>query len=285
MAHAADVLPPRSLLFMPGSNARALEKAQNLPADALVFDLEDAVSPAHKHISRTNVRAALQQHQTAQIFGTCDLIVRINGHHTPWITDDLAALSDMNFSAVLLPKAESAADFDICAHLPKSIKRWAMVETPLGVLRAADMAADDAVSALVFGSNDLSASLGAELGADRSQLLCAAQQTILAARAHGCAVFDSVYNAYRDEEGFVADARLGKSWGFDGKSLIHPNQIAPCHSVYAPDATAVADATDLIAAYEATRDGVATHKGQMIEELHVHTARRLLAAAARDSAD
>jgi citrate lyase subunit beta / citryl-CoA lyase len=273
--------PLRSVLYMPGANERALEKAKTLPADALILDLEDAVAPDAKPAARDRVCAAA----TSGDYGRREVTIRVNGIGTPWHADDLAAVGKAAPAAVVVPKVGSADEVRAIADaLPEPVAIWAMIETPAAVLRCAEIAgASDRLTALVLGTNDLAKELAAELVPGRAPLLAPLSMCVLAARATGTAVLDGVYNDIRDADGFAAECRQGKEFGFDGKTLIHPSQIEPCNRVFAPSAEDVERSQKIIDAYEeALREGrgVVTVDGRMIENLHVDTARRTLDLAA-----
>ncbi len=271
--------PRRSVLYMPGANRRALEKARTLPADGLIFDLEDAVAPEAKPAARAAVAAAL----AAGGYGRRELVLRVNPPASPWGADDLAAAAAMPLDAVLLPKVESAAEAAAAAARLPGRPIWCMIETPRGVLAAAEIAAAPQVAALVMGTSDLGKELRARETADRLALLPALGLVLLAARAQGIAALDGVHLYLADADGFAAACRQWRALGFDGKTLIHPNQIAAANAAFGPDAAEVAQARRLIAAYEAARaagQGIVVVDGRLVENLHVAEARRILALAA-----
>ena len=271
--------PRRSVLYMPGANRRALEKARTLPADGLIFDLEDAVAPEAKPAARAAVAAAL----AAGGYGRRELVVRVNPPASPWGADDLAAAAAMPLDAVLLPKVESAAEAAAAAARLPGRPIWCRIATPRGVLAAAEIAAAPQVAALVMGTSDLGKELRARETADRLALLPALGLVLLAARAQGIAALDGVHLDLADADGFAAACRQGRALGFDGKTLIHPNQIAAANAAFGPDAAEVAQARRLIAAYEAARaagQGIVVVDGRLVENLHVAEARRILALAA-----
>jgi citrate lyase subunit beta/citryl-CoA lyase len=275
----------RSLLFVPGSNLRALEKARALPADGLIFDLEDAVAPMAKEEARTAVMAAL----AAGGYGGRELVLRVNALDTPWGHADLAAAATMPIDAVLLPKVENADRVRLAAALldvlgaPPERTVWCMLETPLGILDARPIAAaSPRLAALVLGSSDLTKDLHAAHTRDRLPLLTALQLALLAARAYGLAALDGVHLDLSDDEGFALACRQGRELGFDGKTLIHPKQIEAANIAFAPSAEEVAWSRRIIAAYaEAERSGkgVVLVDGKLIENLHVDNARRVVAVA------
>ena len=272
-----DVRPRRSALYMPGSNARALEKARGLPADMLILDLEDAVAPDAKEAARHQVTEAL----TAGGYGSRELIVRVNGLETPWGRDDVAAIARRRADAVLLPKA---ADLLTRNGAPESLRLWCMIETPRGVLRAAEIAAAHArLAGFVMGTSDLAKDLHARHVPGRLPLIVSLELCVLAARAHGLAILDGVHLDLDDAEGFAAACRQGAELGFDGKTLIHPNTIAAANEAFAPRAEEIAFAEKIIAAHaQAARkgQGVVVVDGRLIENLHVVEAERLVALAA-----
>ena len=267
--------PYRSALYIPGSRDRALEKARGLPVDAILFDLEDAVAPDEKETARATLAAAL----AAGGYGPRMRIVRINALDTQWGKDDAAAVSDMECDAVLLPKVDGAADVDALAKLTdKPI--WAMMETPLGILNAAEIAAHPKIEGFVIGTNDLAKDLNAR---GRDAMMMSLQLCLLAARAHGIVAIDGVYNAFKDEDGLRVECEQGRDLGFDGKSLIHPAQVAVTNAAFAPTEAEIELAERQIAAFaeaEASGQGVAVVDGKIVENLHIVTARATLAKAA-----
>jgi citrate lyase subunit beta/citryl-CoA lyase len=283
MANSAAIRPRRSLLFMPGVNRRALEKSRELPADGLIFDLEDAVAPDAKEAARGNVAEALGQGG----YGRRELVLRVNALDTEWGEADLAAAAGMSLDAVLLPKVESPervratlARLDY-AGAPPGLPVWCMIETPRGVLAAAEIAAaSPRVAALVMGTSDLTKDLRARDTPDRLALLVSLQLVLLAARAHGLAALDGVHLDLADDEGFAAACVQGCIMGFDGKTLIHPKQIAPANTSFAPDASEVEHARKIIAAHavaQAAGKGIVIVDGRLVENLHVEAARRTVA--------
>ena len=274
--------PLRSALYVPAANARAVEKAADLPADAIVFDLEDAVAPEAKPAARD----ALARAMAARGRGARLRVVRINGAGTPWHEDDLGAAARMEPDAVLVPKADGAAAIAGPAGRLGSAGDgpaiWAMVETPAGVLAAPEIAAAPGLRALVMGTNDLARELGAREVLGRAPMLAALGACVLAARAHGAACLDGVCNALRDEGALRAECEQARDMGMDGKTLIHPSQIAVANAVFAPDEGALDRARREIEAFEAARAegrGVAVLDGRLVEALHVETARETLARA------
>jgi citrate lyase subunit beta/citryl-CoA lyase len=272
--------PRRSVLFMPGSSARALEKARTLPADALILDLEDAVAPEAKAGARARVLAAVR----AGGYGPREIIVRLNGPGTPWGADDLAAVAQAPVDAVLLPKVESAETVTAALQRvgPTRVV-WCMLETPRGVLNAAAIAAaSPRVGALVMGTSDLTKDLHARPTRDRIPLLTSLELCVLAARAAGITALDGVHLDLDDEAGFAAACRQAAELGFDGKTLIHPRQVAAANEAFAPGASEVDWARRVIAAHAdavAGGRGVVVLDGRLIENLHVDDARRVLALA------
>lgn len=281
---ADDLRPRRSVLYMPAANARALEKARDIPADALIFDLEDAVAPDAKPQARQQAAEAVR----SGTYGNKELTIRCNGLDTPWGAEDLAVAGAAGPSAVVIPKvsgpsalAEVAKRLE-AAGAPDHTKIWAMVETPEAMFNVRQIAAFERVNLLVMGTNDLAKELRAQLVAGRAPLLPHLAMALLAAREAGVAIVDGVYNDVRDAEGFAAEARQGFEMGFDGKTLIHPSQVEPTNALWAPGEEAIDYARRVIAAFEeavAAGKGVATVDGRMIENLHVDNARRTLAVA------
>jgi len=255
----APIRPRRSILFMPGSNPRALEKARVLPADGLIFDLEDAVAPEAKDTARAAVAAAV----TVGGYAPRELILRVNPLDTAWGHADLATAATLRIDAVLLPKVENAERVRLTIGLldalgaPPELAVWCMIETPLGVLAAAEIAAAGSpVAALVLGTSDLANDLHARPARDRLPLMTGLGLVLLAARAHGKAALDGVHLDLADAEGFAFACRQGRDLGFDGKTLIHPDQIGPANAIFAPAPEEIARATRLIAAYvEANASG------------------------------
>ncbi|HEV2299962.1 MAG TPA: CoA ester lyase [Stellaceae bacterium] len=282
----ATLRPRRSVLFMPGSNARALAKARGLCADGLIFDLEDAVAPQRKESARAAVAGALAEGG----YGRRELIVRINPLDGPWGHADLAAAAQLPIAAVLLPKLETAAGVHSAAALleelgaPQELALWCMLETPLGILYAREIAAaGPRLGALVVGTADLANDLNALPGSDRLPLLPSLGLAVLAARAYGLAVLDGVHLDLADEAGFAASCRQGRDLGFDGKTLIHPTQIAAANAAFAPSPEEISAARRIIAAHAqamAAGQGVALLDGRLVEALHVENARRRLALTA-----
>jgi citrate lyase subunit beta/citryl-CoA lyase len=275
---------------MPSSNERALEKAKTVPVDALILDLEDAVAPDAKDAARENACAAVQSGD----YGRRELTIRVNGLGSRWHDADLAAAAAAGPDAIVVPKVGSADEVRSlvaameAAGAPARTRLWAMVETPVAVLHAEEIArASDRLACLVLGTNDLYKELGAAYVPGRAAIQTSLQLVLLAARAAGVAVVDGVYNDVKDAEGFLAEARQGREMGFDGKTLIHPAQVGPCNDVFAPGADEVEQARAVIAAFEVAQAegrGVAPLGGRLIENLHVDTARKVLATAEAISA-
>lgn len=274
--------PYRSVLYIPGSKARALEKAKTLPVDAIIFDLEDAVAMSEK----ANARALLAATLAEGGYGPRAQIVRINGMDTEWGEDDLATIAAIGSEAILLPKVNSAADILALAArldtIPEAVQTriWAMMETPQGVLNAAEIARAPRMAGMVMGTNDLAKDLGTRSTPDRAPLLAALSQCLLAARAAGIVIVDGVFNAFKDEDGLRAECTQGRDFGFDGKTLIHPAQVAIANAAFAPTDAEIDLATRQIAAFEeaeAAGQGVAVVDGRIVENLHIETARATLA--------
>lgn len=275
--------PRRSCLYMPGSNARALEKGRSLPADVLIFDLEDSVAPDSKAAARDQVLVALK----AGSYGARELVVRVNGLDTPWGADDMRAAAAAGAHAVLLPKvqapAEIAAAGGILDGTGQATRLWAMMETARGVLAAPEIAAAHGRLALfAMGLEDFAKELHADNAPPRTAMLYALERTVLVARAFGLGVLDGVYPAFTDDDGFRAACDQGRALGFDGKQLIHPRQVAIANDAFAPSPEAVDAARRVISAFEDARargEGVAVLDGRMVEALHVAEARALVAYA------
>lgn len=271
--------PYRSMLYIPGSNARALDKARGLATDAIIFDLEDAVAPDAKAEARATLRAALD----AGGYGDRCKLVRINSFETEWWQEDLAALEGAEIDGFLLPKVESAYDIETLAELVADVRVWAMMETAASVLNARDIAAHPRLSGMVMGTNDLVKELGARPGPARAELQTALQWCLIAARADGIPIVDGVYNAFKDVEGLRAECEQGRDLGFDGKTLIHPAQVEVANEVFAPSEADLELARRQIAAFEDVEKagkGVAVVDGKIVENLHIVTAKALIAKAA-----
>ncbi len=281
----ANMRPRRSVLYMPGSNTRALEKGRSLAADALILDLEDAVAPDSKADARANIVAALAEGG----YGQREIIVRVNGLDTEWGGDDIAAIAAAQPDAILVPKVENAAMVNevaermVKAAANDTVSIMCMMETPLGILNAQEIAAaNPRLSCLVMGTSDLVKDLHAAHTPERLPVLTSLSMVILAARAHGLAVVDGVHLDLQDDEGFAASCQQGKELGFDGKTLIHPKTIAKANEIFAPTAEEISEAHRVIEAHAtatAGGQGVVVLDGKLIENLHVENAKRLVATA------
>ncbi|RJF89038.1 CoA ester lyase [Oleomonas cavernae] len=281
----SSVRPRRSVLYMPGANARALDKARTLPADALILDLEDAVSPDSKELARNQIAEAVKTGG----YGYRELIVRINGLDTPWGLADLKAIAPLGADAILLPKVEDPATVSKAAialeQAGASAKTtlWAMMETPLGILRAAEIAAvSKRLTCFVMGTSDLTKDLHARHTPLRLPMLTSLGLCLLAGRAYGLTILDGVYLDLKDEAGFEESCIQGLELGFDGKTLIHPSQVEPANKVFAPSEGEIAWSRKIIEAFaeaEAQGKGVVLVDGKLIENLHVDNARRVVALA------
>jgi citrate lyase subunit beta/citryl-CoA lyase len=283
------IRPRRSVLYMPGSNARALEKAKSLPADAVILDLEDAVAPDAKSGARDQVCSAV----SAGGYGAREVIIRINGLDTPWGQADLEAAAAAAPDAVLVPKVSSGAGIAAVtaglakAGAPAETRLWAMIETPLAILNLADIAAaakapGARLTCFVLGTNDLVKETRADLSENRRPALYWLSAAITAARAYGLDVLDGVYNNFKDAEGYRRECVRGRALGFDGKTLIHPDQVAVANEVFAPAEAEVAWARKIIAAFDlpdSKGKGVITVEGRMVEIMHAEMARRTVAIA------
>ena len=278
----ADLRPRRSVLYMPGANERALEKAQTIPADALILDLEDAVAPDAKPEARERVCAAA----SSGAYGAREVAIRANGIGTPWHDADLKAIAAAGPAAVLVPKVNSAADVQAIeaglekAGAPDHTAIWAMVETPAAMLDALAIASSsERLTVLVMGTNDLVKELHAARVPGRGPLQLGLGLSLLGARSAGKVILDGVYNDIKDEVGFLAECVQGRELGFDGKTLIHPGQVEGANEAFAPSVQAIEDARGLIAAWDARESGVVTYNGRMVENLHVESAQRTLSIA------
>jgi citrate lyase subunit beta/citryl-CoA lyase len=278
--------PRRSVLYMPGANERALEKAKGIDADALILDLEDAVSPDSKVEARERVCAAV----TSGEYGHRELAIRVNGIGTEWHDADIAAAAKAGPDAVLVPKVNSAAEVRQlvsaleAAGAPEHTKLWAMIETPIALLHAEEIcAADERLTVIVMGTNDVvNETYGLHVAGRNPLVLTALSISLLAARAAGKVILDGVYNDVKNAEGFDAEARQGREMGFDGKTLIHPSQVDPANTAFGPSDEEVEHAKEMIATFDeakAAGKGVVTFNGRMVEELHVRDAKRILAIA------
>ncbi|WP_299201322.1 CoA ester lyase [uncultured Tateyamaria sp.] len=270
--------PLRSVLYIPGSKPRALDKARGLPVDAIIFDLEDAVSLEEKESARATLAEALAQGG----YGARLKIVRINGFDTAWGRDDAQAAKDMGADAILLPKVSSPADLDALAEITGDTPLWAMMETPLGMINAPAIAAHPKLQGMVMGTNDLAKELQTRFRPDRLPLQSGLSLCLLAAKAHGCAIVDGVYNTFKDDEGLQFECEQGRDMGFDGKTLIHPAQVDITNAAFSPSEAEIDLARRQIAAFEeveAAGQGVAVVDGRIVENLHIVTARETLAKA------
>ena len=273
--------PRRSVLYMPGSNERALEKAKTLPVDALILDLEDAVAVDAKAAARENACAAAASGD----FGRREITIRVNGIGTEWHDADLAAACEAGPDGIVVPKVNTAKEVKALVKAmekygaPDRTRLWAMIETPTAIFNVRKIAREsDRLAAFVIGTNDLVKELRADHVPGRAPLLTSLSMALLAGRESGIAVLDGVYNNVKDADGFRAECEQGRDFGFDGKTLIHPGQVEVCNEVFAPSAEAVEEANGIVAAWEAGAGaGVVTHNGKMIELLHVEIARRVLA--------
>jgi len=283
------IRPRRSVLYMPGSNARTLEKAKSLPADGLILDLEDAVAPDAKAMARAQVVEAVQ----AGGFGSREIIIRINGLDTEWWIEDLNAVAKARPDGVLVPKVsgpdqlEAVADRLVDIGADHSIRVWAMMETPLAMLNAGEVAAaakdtETRLEGFVMGTNDLAKDTGARIVPGRAPMLPWLMMCVAAARAYHLAILDGVYNDLSDTAGFAAECAAARDLGFDGKTLIHPSQIAPCNDAFSPSAEEVTQARKIIAAFDLPENkgkGVVSLDGRMVERMHADMARKTVAIA------
>ncbi|MFT5787583.1 MAG: (3S)-malyl-CoA thioesterase [Ascidiaceihabitans sp.] len=268
--------PLRSVLYIPASKPRALDKARGLPIDAIIFDLEDAVSVDEKVASRAILAEAL----ATGGYGTRLKIVRINAFDTEWGRADAKAAAEMGADAILLPKVSTPADLDALAEITGDIPLWAMMETPLGMLNAAAIAGHPKLQGMVMGTNDLAKELQTRHRADRLPLQAGLGLCLLAAKANGLVIVDGVYNAFKDDEGLKVECDQGRDMGFDGKTLIHPAQVDVTNTAFSPSEAEVELARRQIDAFnevEASGQGVAVVDGKIVENLHVATARDTLA--------
>lgn len=285
--------PRRSLLFVPGVNARAIEKARTLPADGVIFDLEDSVAPQAKPQARQAIGAAL----AAGGYGERELAVRLNALDSPFWSEDMAFAASSGAHAIVVPKINSSADIDTiedamrASGAPAGMQLWVMIESARALLAIADIAARAApaspLTLFILGTNDIARETRARMMPGRAPMLSWISQCVLAARAHDLAILDSVYNAIGDEVGFRAECEQGRDLGMDGKTLIHPGQIATANTVFAPSADEIAQAQEIATAFERPENagkGVISLEGRMVERLHLEMAQRTLAMAAAISA-
>jgi citrate lyase subunit beta / citryl-CoA lyase len=283
------IRPRRSALYMPGSNARALEKARTLAADCLILDLEDAVAPDAKDAARRQVVEAVK----AGGFGTREVFIRINGTDTPWGVEDLAAASAAAPDAILVPKVTTAEQLEFIGrrlldtHTDQRTRVWAMIEMPVAILNIHGIAtaakdSETRLSGFVMGTNDLAKETRARILPGRAPMLAWLTTCVAAARAYGLDILDGVYNDIADADGFAAECTQARDLGFDGKTLIHPSQIAPCNAAFSPPAEEVAQARAIIAAFDQPENrgkGVVQIDGRMVERMHADMARRTVAIA------
>lgn len=275
------IRPRRSVLYMPGSNARALEKAATLPADALILDLEDAVAPEAKDLARKLVCDAVRDRR----FGKREVVIRVNGIDTPWGRQDMDAACAAGPDAILVPKVDDTAQVRAAeaamARAPDGCALWLMIETPRAIFNALQIAgAGGRLACLVMGTNDLVKEMRARHTPGREALVAALNLTVMAARAHDLAVIDGVYNDIADSAGFAAACIQGRSMGFDGKTLIHPSQVEPCNAAFSPDAGEIEQAREILAAFalpENQGKGAISLNGRMVELLHAQIARQTVA--------
>ena len=276
--------PRRSVLYMPAANERALEKAKSIPADAIIFDLEDAVSPDAKDVARAQAVTAVRSGE----YGKRELTIRCNALATPWGADDVAAAAGAGVSAVVIPKIDSVAQVDAvsgaldAAGAPSDVAIWAMIETPTAIMDARAIAGHPRVAVLVMGTNDLAKELRAAQVPGRHPLVPSLAMAVLAAREAGKPILDGVYNDIKNADGFRDECTQGQQMGFDGKTLIHPDQVAIANDVWSPTEAEIDHARRVIAAFDealAAGKGVVQLDGRMIENLHVDNARRALAIA------
>jgi citrate lyase subunit beta/citryl-CoA lyase len=284
-----EIRPRRSVLYMPGANARALEKARSLPADGIIIDLEDAVAPEAKEAARAQVAAAVRQGG----YGAREVVIRVNAPETPWFEDDLAAAAKAGPDAVLIPKVSDPDTLNTVGHrlrrlnAPAKVRVWAMIETPLAILRCEEIAraardVDTRLACFVMGMNDLAKETRARQVAGRAPMLAWLATAVGAARAHALDILDGVYNGLQDEAGLRAECEQGRDLGFDGKTLIHPNQIGPANEIFAPAPEEVEQSRAIIAAFERPENrgkGVISLEGRMVERMHADIAARVVALA------
>lgn len=273
------VRPWRSALYVPGSRPRALEKARSVGSDAIIFDLEDAVAPGEKPAARARLAEALERGG----YGARAKLVRINGLDSEWGSEDLDAFADSSADAILLPKVNGPEDVDEAAASAPRAPLWAMMETPKAAMNAAAIAAHPRIDGFVMGTNDLARDLGSRPRPDRAPLMACLQICLLAARSEGLVCLDGAYNAFGDAEGLRVECVQGREMGFDGKTLIHPDQIAVANEIFAPSDEEINLARRQIAAFDeaaAAGRGVAVLDGRIVENLHADGARAILARAA-----
>ena len=275
-----DFVPLRSVLYMPSSNERALEKARTIACDGLILDLEDAVAPDAKAAARETAASAVASGD----YGRRTVTIRVNGIGTEWHDDDIVAAAQAGPAGVVVPKVNSADEVRALvaalerAGAPDHTRLWAMVETPEAIFNVRELAAaSDRLAVLVMGTNDLVKELYAEHVPGRAPLMTALSLSLLAARAAGIAILDGVYNDVKNEQGFLAECEQGRQLGFDGKTLIHPGQVGPANEQFAPSERAVEEARGILQAWEDGKgSGVVTFNNKMVENLHVESAQRTL---------
>ena len=268
----------RSVLYIPASKVRALDKARTLDCDAIIFDLEDAVTPDEK----VTARATLAEELAKGGFGHRAKIVRINGLDTEWGEDDAKAVASMECDAVLLPKVDGPKQLATLKTITGDLPIWCMMETPRGVLNALSIADASGVGGFILGTNDLAKDIGCATGGDRSAMMTALQSCLMAARAAGIVCVDGVYNAFKDDDGLRVECEQGRALGMDGKTLIHPAQLEIANAVFAPTEDQIDLARRQMAAFDEARargEGVAVVDGKIVENLHIETARQTLARA------
>jgi citrate lyase subunit beta / citryl-CoA lyase len=283
------VRPRRSFLFMPGSNARALEKAKSLPADGFIFDLEDAVAPDAKAAARQQIADAVR----SRGYGNREILVRINGLDTSWWLEDVGMVAQAHPDGLVLPKVQRPDQLKAIADrlgdisADHAMRVWAMIETPLGVLHAEEIAAQASdfemrLAGFIIGPNDIARETRMRMVKGRTPMLPALSHCIFAARAHGIDILDGVYNDFSDAEGFARECAQAREMGFDGKTLIHPSQVEACNAVFTPAADEIVRAKEILAAFERPENagrGAIQLNGQMVERLHMDLARRTVAIA------
>lgn len=283
------VRPRRSVLYMPGSNARAIEKARTLAADGVILDLEDAVAPDAKADARKQVADAVK----AGGFGAREVFIRVNSIDTPWHADDLSAAAHAGPDAILVPKVSTSDQLEMIGRrlldmgAAHKTKVWAMIETPFAILNIRDIAeaakdSETRLAGFVLGTNDLAKDTGAHIVPGRAPMLSWLTTCILAARAYHISILDGVYNDLGNAEGFARECREARELGFDGKTLVHPNQIGPCNDAFSPGAEEVAQARKIIAAFDQPENkdkGVVQIEGRMVERMHADMARRTVMIA------
>ncbi len=284
-----SIRPRRSVLYMPGSKERALQKGKELATDAIIFDLEDAVAPDMKEVARQQVQSAVSEGG----YGNRELVIRVNGINTSWFDDDLKAAASANPDAILVPKVSNEQDVALVREKLESlgangiIDLWAMMETPLAMLKALEIAQSGPAEkyrlrAFVMGTNDLAKETGAVLKPGREPMLAWLSTCVAAGRAFEIDIIDGVYNDFKDEEGFIKECQQGADLGMDGKTLIHPGQLGPCNETFSPTKESVEWAQKIISAFELPENqdkGAITVEGKMVELLHAEMAKRTVAIA------